>query len=229
VAENNSMKQCYLCGEILVRKKNLSKDHVPPDCIFPSEKPRNLITVPCCTICNGKYGRLDERMRNFFAILADKNSREIGDIARRVVLRSSKLSAEFYSRTRPYPWLADSAGDARRLFFFDDEELNPWLVRIAKGLFYHRNGFRLSDTAVFQVGKLPEVKPPRSEAFPLEEGLQLRPHFAYGVLQDVEKAGTDFWVLVFYDHLVFTVDVENVNRVPTSKRAEPIRPMGVNG
>ncbi|TEU14038.1 MAG: hypothetical protein E3J21_17070 [Anaerolineales bacterium] len=211
------MKECYLCGEILVKKKNRSKDHVPPDCIFPSEKPWNLITVPCCVNCNEKYRLLDEKMRNFFAILADKNSAEVGDIARRVVLRSSKLSREFHSHVRPHPSLVDSADNPRHLFFFDEKELNPWLVRVVKGLFYHKNGFRLSNEAVFKVGKLPELKPPSSETFPMEEGLELRPYFAYGVLQNIERPNTDFWVLVFYDHLVFTVDVEVPNCVHNSK------------
>lgn len=108
-------------------------------------------------------------MRNFFAILADKNSVEVGDIARRVILRSPQLSGEFQSHAKPHPSLVDSAGNPRHLFFFDDEELNPLLVRVVKGLFYHKNGFRLSDEVIFKVGKLPELEPPSSDTFPMDE------------------------------------------------------------
>jgi hypothetical protein len=45
------MKQCYLCGEELINKRNKTKDHVPPYCIFPQDKPRNLLTIPCCKKC----------------------------------------------------------------------------------------------------------------------------------------------------------------------------------
>jgi hypothetical protein len=202
------MEVCYLCGDILLTGINRSKDHVPPDCIFPRDKPPNLITVPCCTNCNKTYGVLDERMRNFFAILADRNSAEVGDVARRVVLRSSRLSREFLSQTRSHPTLVDDAGVPRRLFFFDDAELDPWLTRIVKGLFYHRNRSRISDEAVFTVRKLPEVNPPSSETLLMEEGLELRPYFTYGILRDCGELHVNFWVLVFYDHLVFTVQVE---------------------
>lgn len=200
------MKECYLCGETLVKRKNKSKDHVPPECIFPSTEPPNLITIPCCTDCNEEYGLLDEKMRNFFAILAGGNSSEVGNTAKRVMQRSPGLMEEFFSYTKPHPTLVDEAGNPRLIFFFSDVELNPWLIRVVKGLYYYRNGYRISDDATFKLNTLSELKPPSSETFPMEEGLELRPYFVYGVLENVQ-VGTDFWVLVFYDYFVFTVEV----------------------
>lgn|GEM_PF-1403587 len=200
------MKECYLCGEALVKRKNKSKDHVPPECIFPPRKPPNLITIPCCTDCNKEYGLLDEKMRNFFAILAGENSREVGNTAKRVMQRDTRLMKEFFSYTKPHPTLVDEAGEPRLIFFFSDIELNPWLIRIVKGLYYYRNGYRISNDAAFKVNTLSELKPPPSETFPMEEGLELRPYFVYGVLENIQ-VGTGYWVLVFYDYFVFTVDV----------------------
>ena len=80
------MTQCYLCGVELINNKNKSKDHVPPDCIFPQDKPLNLITVPCCIKCNKEYGKLDERMQNFFAILAGDKSGSVSQIVRKKYL-----------------------------------------------------------------------------------------------------------------------------------------------
>lgn len=46
-----------------------TKDHVPPKSFFPSPRPSNLITVPCCDVCNSKYGKGDERARNLLTSL----------------------------------------------------------------------------------------------------------------------------------------------------------------
>ena len=57
------MAKCYICGVDLIKNKNKSKDHVPPECIFPDEKPKNLKTVPCCIKHNAEFQALDEKMR----------------------------------------------------------------------------------------------------------------------------------------------------------------------
>ncbi len=51
---------CIYCG----RRKATTKDHVPPKSFFPKPRPANLLTVPCCKVCNGTYGKDDERVRN---------------------------------------------------------------------------------------------------------------------------------------------------------------------
>ena len=202
------MEECYLCGLKLVKNRNKSRDHVPPNCIFPKKKPLNLITVPCCTGCNQKFKPLDEKMRNFVASLSGDKSGKVAETARREILRSSRLSAEFLSHTKEHPLLRDNKGNPRLLFFFDDNELRQWLSRIVKGLFFHREKRRMSDRAIFTVTKHPELTPQPSMTFPLEEGLELRPYFVYGVVQ---QANLNQWVLIFYDHIIFTVTVEVPN------------------
>lgn len=198
------MKQCYLCGEGLIKNKNKSKDHVPPDCIFPQEKPPNLITVPCCTECNGAFKQLDEKMRNFFAIIAGDKSGEVGKIAQHEILRSRRLSKEFLSYTKEQGSLVDYQGNPRLIFHFNNEELDRWLVRVVKGLFFHRNKTRISESAIYEVKVLSECVPQPSKTFPMEEGLEFRPYFVYGIIQEGDS---NFWVLIFYDHLMFSVTV----------------------
>jgi hypothetical protein len=202
---NVLMKQCYLCGEKLVKNKNKSKDHVPPDCIFPQDKPPNLMTVPCCKRCNEEYKQLDERMRNYLALLAVDKTASVGETARREVLRSRKWREVFLSYTKQHPNLVDDNGNPRLVFFFDENELKPWLVRIVKGLFYKLNRTRIGDAAVFKVEKYPQFNPQPSETFPMEKGLEYRPYFVYGV---VHEENNDFWVLIFYDRLMFSVSVD---------------------
>jgi hypothetical protein len=199
------LQYCYLCGNKLLKNKNKSKDHVPPDCIFPQEKPANLITVPCCTDCNGAFSQLDQKMRNFFTILAGDKSGELGKKAQSEILRSRKLSSDFLSYTKEHPSLVNEQGKSRLVFYFDKDELSRWLIRVVKGLWFHRKKTRISDSSVYEVDILSQFMPQPSNTFPLEDGLEFRPHFGYGVV--VEET-YDFWALIFYDHLMFSVTVK---------------------
>jgi hypothetical protein len=145
-------------------------------------------------------------MRNYVAILAAAASGDPGEKARREVLRSPKLVADFLTHTRPHPTMTDPQGEPRHLFFFDDRELSDWLTRIVKGLHFARTGERLPGATQFSVNKLPELKPQSSLTFPMEDGLQFRPHFTYGRVPDAPQ---DVWILVFYDSLVFSVAVHS--------------------
>jgi hypothetical protein len=58
------LKTCIYCG-----KEATTKDHVPPKCFFPTPRPDNLLTVPCCESCNKIYGKDDERARNLLTSL----------------------------------------------------------------------------------------------------------------------------------------------------------------
>jgi len=201
------VKQCYLCGANLLKNVNRSKDHIPPDCFFPVGM-QSMITVPCCITCNEQYRKLDEKMRNFIATLSSSVSSEPIEKAKRAVLKSPKMAREYLSHTKPHPTLVTDDGQSRLLFYFDGAELTRWLSRVVKGLFFHENRRRISDAAVFTVKALPEIRPQPSHTFPFENGLERRPYFVYGVVQDDNEPNKDFWVLVFYDQIVFSVTVE---------------------
>jgi hypothetical protein len=186
---------------------------VPPDCIFPEEKPRNLKTVPCCIECNRAFSQLDQKMRNFFAIIAADKSGELGKKAQSEILRSRKLSLDFLSYTKKHPSLIDDQGNPRLVFYFDMDELSKWLVRVVKGLSFYRNKTRISESSAYEAEILSQFMPQPSNTFPLEDGLEFRPHFVYGV---VAGEASDFWVLIFYDHLMFSVTVR-----PPAERGTP--------
>jgi hypothetical protein len=167
-----------------------------------------MITVPCCTACNEYYRKLDEKMRNFIATLSSSVPSEPIEKAKRAISRSPKLVRQYLSYAKPHQTLVTDDGQPRLLFCFDDEELTRWLTRIVKGLFFHKNRRRISDAAAFTVKSLPEIRPPPSVTFPFEKGLERRPYFVYGVVQDDNKTNREFWILVFYDQIVFSVTVE---------------------
>ena len=213
-------KYCYLCGEKLIKNVNRSKDHVPPDCIFPDDKPDNLITVPCCIRCNEEFDPLDTKMRNFTAILAGDQSSDAGDKAQRVVLSSKKLSQEFLTYAKPHPTLTNDDGEPLLIFNFAAEELSKWLIRIVKGLYYWKYRTRINEHAIFNAKVHPEIRPPKSESWPLDEGLHLRPYFVFGNVKDEDQLNTYCWVLIFYDHLVFTVNVNMPILIGASQSSE---------
>lgn len=42
---------CIYCGN----KPGKTRDHIPPQSLFPDPKPLQMVTVPCCEQCNKKY------------------------------------------------------------------------------------------------------------------------------------------------------------------------------
>jgi hypothetical protein len=178
------MKQCYLCGEPLKKNINKSKDHTPPECIFPNEKPKNLITIPCCIACNREFSPIDEKLRNFFAVLAGDKSGEIGKLAQNEVLKKRRLRNEFLSYTKEHPSLVDDNGNPRLVFYFNDEELERWLIRVVKGLFFKCNKLRIDEKTTYHVKKHTDLMPQPSHTFPMERGLEFRPYFVYGVIKE---------------------------------------------
>jgi hypothetical protein len=196
---------CYLCGKEIIKKFNMEKDHVPPDCIFPdNEKPANLITVKCCTSCHDAFDTIDEKMRNHIAILAGNKSGTVGKRAMRVLLRNPKLLKVFVSQTQIEQIPREDIHSNRLRYFFSDDELERWLIRIVKGLYFHRFKKLIENGLDYCVKKLPELIPPSSMTFQMEEGLEMRPYFVYGIDKTPEL---DYWLLIFYDRIAFSVTI----------------------
>ena len=54
-----STDKCFLCGA----NGKLTRDHIPPKCLFPKPRPANLFTLPCCLSCNNAASKDDEYLR----------------------------------------------------------------------------------------------------------------------------------------------------------------------
>jgi hypothetical protein len=67
--------QCYLCGVELEKNVNRTRDHVPPEGLFPLPLPSDLITVPACRKCNNSKC-VDEE---FFRLIATTGERPIAE------------------------------------------------------------------------------------------------------------------------------------------------------
>ena len=152
-------KECYLCGTTLIKNINKSKDHVPPECIFPDDKPDNLITVPCCTECNKEFNPLDEKMKNYLSIIAGEKSSDAGKKSIDEILKSRKLRTDFLAHTKQHSSLKDDSGNPRLLFNFNNEELDRWLVRIVRGLYLNKYKKRMHEHSIYKVKAHPELAP----------------------------------------------------------------------
>src|SRR5213078_104682 len=64
--------ECVYCGQVLW----LTKDHVPPRCIFPPPLPE-LVTVPCCMHCNRSASKDDEYFRMMVALRENESCKGI--------------------------------------------------------------------------------------------------------------------------------------------------------
>src|SRR2546422_10376314 len=51
-----------------------TRDHIPPQLLFPSPKPNTLITVPACNACNKCFQQDDEVLAMFLTSLLGTNS-----------------------------------------------------------------------------------------------------------------------------------------------------------
>jgi hypothetical protein len=54
-------KKCVYCGQ----RADKTKDHVPPKSLFLEPLPKQLITVPACSACNGGFSDLDNAFKEW--------------------------------------------------------------------------------------------------------------------------------------------------------------------
>ncbi len=75
---------CVYCGEF----RSLTRDHVPPRNLFGRKPNANLVTVPCCSKCNGLASKDDEYFRRTLALRHDVSETPIGKQLAGAVFRS---------------------------------------------------------------------------------------------------------------------------------------------
>lgn len=139
------MNLCIYCGIY----EGKEKYHIPPKCFFTEPLPSNLITVPSCSICNRKLGKIDENIRNLISSL------ETTEIHPAVVKQLAEKRNRSISREggiHSFNFLLDNIALIDRYtnsgkyigkhFAFNlmNDELKKILERIARALLFHRNG-----------------------------------------------------------------------------------------
>lgn len=196
-------------------------DHVPPENLFPSPKPNDLISVPCCEECRQGWSKDDEYFRLAVVSCASLFPTPARDSVNETVLRSlGRPEAKGFSRfineslMRVQLTNDDGAvvGDARAIGVVKPR-FDRVVGRIVRGLFYkelgrnlpvgyrteiHFNQSGFPDALPLLLPKLHLFTPPRV----VGDGV-----FAYRYGKAVEDENSIIWLLMFYEAvplIVFT-------------------------
>jgi hypothetical protein len=136
---------------------DITAEHVFPANLFPRPKSKNLITVPACGRCNQGFGLDDEYFRFFAVLPAYENDigRQMWDakIVGSTFKRSPGLKAAIAKTIREVE-VASPAGihlGKQHAVLVDKERVDRMFEKIARGLFRHHFGRRLSSVCPFDI------------------------------------------------------------------------------
>ena len=226
---NPTIQQCYLCGT----GERITRDHIPPQCLFSKPKPDDLITVPCCYDCNHSFHKKDELLR--LLVSAAFNRNEQGDVIWEKVIdrtiKRKRLSDKVreLAKSVSIKELDTPHGILRKAHVtIPQEELSDSLIRIVKGLLYHhapsisRNELNFNIVQVDQT-RLNELLDPFIHTMPLHRIIG-NGTFRYWAGLATEDNRGGMWVLMFYDSTAFSIlhkpkDVEH--KPPEGRGAAP--------
>ena len=143
-----SKKQCVYCGS----RKKLTKDHIPPKCLFAKPLPENLITVPCCRKCNEAASKDDEYFRSVIVLRRGAgdhvDAQKVSDKVLRALQRpgAKGLIKSLLGEVREF-WYLNEQGfyELGASYNVDLRRLDRVASRIIRGLFWKEFGECLPD------------------------------------------------------------------------------------
>ena len=202
------MINCYLCGAT----NNLTKDHIPPKNLFPSPKPTNLITVWCCKKCNEKFSLIDESFRVFTSSVIDRSKSGEWIWNNKVMDSSFKRSPKLKQATIkclvPVQSEINGVKVQQTGMTYPVKKTKEYLVRLTKGFTKHFNPEIDYSHVRFKVSNIiPNqqiVDMLDKKFFYVEKGDGV---FRMWRMFVKDLGVKSVWVYVFYDGLMFTIEV----------------------
>jgi hypothetical protein len=148
---SKNMSKCYLCGST----ENLTRDHIPPQGLFPPPLPTNLITLPCCEKCHKPFSLEDEAFRIWVASVANASDAGRWIWKNRVVESSFRRSSKLLKNVRKFAEISQLRLPDRIVPVFTlgipQERAQTVLIRITKGLLTHFYPYYDFSNDVFKV------------------------------------------------------------------------------
>jgi len=149
------IEPCIYCGQ----QDALTRDHVPPKCLFPKSSRQNLIRVPACEPCNNS-AKLDDE---YFRAVVSMGSEDPVAIAVWKQGVTKRASPSFKSRLlrslRPAELLRTPAGiylrDGHSLKL-EKQRIEDVVIRIVRGLLWFHYKVRTEDETIFDLRLNPE-------------------------------------------------------------------------
>lgn len=202
--------RCYLCGAM----ETLTRDHIPPKCLFPKPLPEKMYTVPCCYACNNGASQEDEYLRVAASCLI--NAHPTGKDAFERVVESTipkrrigkHIDALRENVEQIILRTADGDIEARR-HGFDASMICRCLVRITKGFLAEYQPHVATHLLDFEIGHIDQFRTECVVQSGLPELFKKRAvgngvyeHY-YGAA--VDETGSGMMVHVFYGAAVWMV------------------------
>jgi hypothetical protein len=186
--------------------RELTRDHVPPRCLFSKPRPHDLVTVPCCDACNRELFKHDEYFRLAITAGIDKQKfpKENADSVRAI---NSLIRPSSQGFTR---FLLQNYKSNPSRLTVDPLRIQIVLYRIARGLFYHHSGERLPGTIAFVFRLIDASLKTNSDGrerinrldgklITIGQGVF---RYAFEAFEQPDPFGTA-WLMRFYDHKTF--------------------------
>jgi hypothetical protein len=209
-----SERICTYCGLTCA----LSLDHVPPKCLFAKPRP-DLITVPSCATCNGKFSKDDEYLRLVLVSRHDtgahRDAQGVWEAAMRGLGRVDQLglAKRLLSRAKEVE-LRTSAGlhiGHGAVFEPEISRIEAVAIRIVRGLYYHKYQRRIPEAHHYRSFILDLVDAKAQAALALKEMVRKltssQPDvignraFAFWHQLVVGQEHASAWLLEFYEHM----------------------------
>lgn len=200
-------QKCYLCN------KNFAdtRDHVPPECLFPDPKPSNLITLPCCSPCNRSYSKDEEYFRDNFSMISKRSPavKQLWGKTRRSYLRRPLKLRDIKSRLVDLNLKTEGGihlGRATGLKF-DESRTNRVIEKIVKGLFFRHTNKIIHSRVLFHIFFNPaDILETYFRRRMFDHRWEDIFYYAFLFAQDSMYSG--FWWLEFYKSNLFLAALE---------------------
>jgi len=210
MCQNKPKESCVFCGS-----RASTRDHVPPQGIFPDPKPTDLITVPACDVCNSASKLDDEYFRWLVATGSYGNGDALALIKKRIIPKFHRRPALLRQIMKGATQVdVHSEGGIylgrQPAFLFDRSRIQVVIDKTVRGLYYHECGIALPKNAI--VGSF-VLNPIFHDKFK-EVICSLPLHdigsgvFSYRYWVDNETPEESFWFLMFFDKTLFLTKTE---------------------
>ena len=206
--EMTNQERCIYCES----SKNLSRDHIPPKNLFPASMRDNLITVPCCVLCNNGFSKAEEYFRVIISTYAGAESNSVAKTLfetkiRRGLERRPKLASKVMSTVVSVDiYSKDKKIGVAPAYDIETPEFNIVMAKIFQGLLFHETSLLLPKDYTIEWNIINDVIPIPERIFnilctqPIKTiGNGIFRYMTYILPGSVGS----FWVCSFYDAVFF--------------------------
>lgn len=192
---------CPYCAEA----EPTTKDHLPPKGIFPTPRPSDLITVPCCAACNNAASIYDERFKVFLSLhigdAKEDTSRLFHEHTRRTLRHNRKLMRKILGGLNP-AYLTNRQGIITGQGYtirWDSEAHDQVIGRMIRGLYFHHFDAVLPKATPITIHWYRELS---DDTFALAQQLHRRTvgdgQFEYAFGRATDNPDSSVWIFQFY-------------------------------